>query len=330
MNVKRLIIGVAACAVILTGSGAVYAQRFDFPPPDDYVSDFADILSDATEEELEAKLEAFDEEESTQILVVTMDTLPENAFLDTFVPELTDDHPEWKAGTEELDNGVFFLIVVDDRDTRIHAGYGIEGALPDGKARMILDYEVQPGFMAGDYDEGVKAGVEAIMEEVTGEYIAEQAAGGTDEVAGGTDEERSGISGMLFICCPFFMIFFLPYLAAFLGRTKSWWLGGVIGFIGGLVLAGVGSALIQSLIGGIALFSVFPILMGALGLIFDFILSRNYKVRKSRGLSTGWTRSFGGFSSGGGFSGKGFGGGGGGGFRAGGGSFGGGGASSGW
>ena len=93
-----------------------------------------------------------------------------------------------------------------------------------------------------------------------------------------------------------------------MSRTKSIWLGGVWGFILGLILGfGFGSLLFL-----IAL----PIGMGFFGIILDAILSFNYRSRQTGGMPTGW------FSSGGGFRGSG---GGSGGF--GGGSSGGGGAS---
>lgn len=328
MKVKPFFTVVAVLTVLYLSavpSSTASAARFDFPDPDGYVNDFADVLSDETEESLENELSAFDEAETTQILVITLNTLPETVTLESFVPYLTDDHPSWRAGTEEFDNGVIFTVVIDDRDMRIDTGYGVEGALPDAKARMILDYEVQPRFKEGDYDAGVKAGVKAIMEEVTGEYTA---SGQSSEIRSGSDTASELIT-VFISCCPMFLFILLPYSAAFLGRTKSWWLGGVVGFVGGLVFAGIVSNMAESIVGGIASFTVCPAVFGVVGLIFDFILSKNYKVRKNSGLSTGWLNSLGGFSSRGGPRG-GFSGGSSGGFSSGGGSFGGGGASSGW
>ncbi len=299
--------------------GAVEAEEpIDFPDPVGYVNDFSGVLSN--DDELDARLEEFASEESTQILVIVTDELPTGTDLETFVPRLTDRNPEWAAGQAEYDNGVIFTVVMDSREMRIDVGYGLEGAIPDITARHILDDEVKPHFAEDDYDGGVEAGVEAIMQAAQGEYSAEG--------LGGTTDEDNGIIGTFFTCCCAGFFIVIPYLGAYLGRTKSWWLGGVIGFIFSMVL----SIIVAGAAGGLgairyASFIIFPPFFTIAGLIFDFIVSKTYKVRKKRGLSTGFFSSFGGFSSGGS---SGFSGGSSGGFSSGGGSFGGGGSSSSW
>ena len=121
-------------------------------------------------------------------------------------------------------------------------------------------------------------------------------------------EKKSDVSiGALF----FIGLIILQWMIAILGRTKSWWLGGVLGGIGGIVLAVVLSWWLT-----IPAFILF-------GLLLDYLVSKNYK---ARGTTQWWAGGNWGPGSRGG--GGGFGGFGGGGF--GGGSFGGGGASGRW
>jgi uncharacterized protein len=181
---------------------------------------------------------------------------------------------------------------------------------------------VKPYFQEGDYDLGVETGVDKIVEAVRGEYTTEDV-----EQEQEFNEAMGMFLGPTFICMMIFTFIILPYLGAFLGRTKSWWLGGVIGGILGLIL---GIWLISFTVFGwirfLGLF-LFPLLLTPLGLLFDYVLSKNYRKRKSRKLPVGFFHSWGGFSSGG----SSFGGSSGGGFSGGGGgSFGGGGSSSSW
>ena len=83
------------------------------------------------------------------------------------------------------------------------------------------------------------------------------------------------------------LVLFFIYICAFIARSKSVWLGGVIGAISG---AGFGWWL-----GGAAVSTVLAILFTLLGVLLDAILSRNYEVTKSKGGKTGF------FSSGAGF-----------------------------
>jgi uncharacterized protein len=69
----------------------------------------------------------------------------------------------WGIGKKGQDNGLLLLWSTSDRRVRLEVGYGLEGTLPDGKAGAILDTYVIPRFKAGQFDEGVLAGVDAIV-----------------------------------------------------------------------------------------------------------------------------------------------------------------------
>jgi uncharacterized protein len=82
----------------------------------------------------------------------------------------------------------------------------------------------------------------------------------------------------------FFAILLLEWLASVLGRTREWYLGGFIGTSTGL-LAFIFFAVYWSIF--------FTILLGLLGLIFDFIVSQNYlwhkENPKKRGSPNWWS-----------------------------------------
>ena len=69
----------------------------------------------------------------------------------------------WKIGKESTDNGLLLLWSTGDRRVRVEVGYGLEGALPDGKVGAILDARVIPKFKSGEFDEGLLAGVDALL-----------------------------------------------------------------------------------------------------------------------------------------------------------------------
>jgi uncharacterized protein len=69
----------------------------------------------------------------------------------------------WGIGKKSKDNGLLLLWSTGDRRVRIEVGYGLEGALPDGKVGAILDTYVIPKFKAGEFDQGLIDGVEAVV-----------------------------------------------------------------------------------------------------------------------------------------------------------------------
>ena len=69
----------------------------------------------------------------------------------------------WGIGKKSKDNGLLLLWSTGDRRVRVEVGYGLEGVLPDGKTGAILDTYVIPKFKSGQFDEGVLAGVAALL-----------------------------------------------------------------------------------------------------------------------------------------------------------------------
>jgi uncharacterized protein len=214
----------------------------------------------------------------------------------------------WGIGTKDRDSGVLLLIVKNDRKIRIEVGYGLEGALPDIRAGQIIRNRMAPLFQQGKYYEGVESGLQGITAAIHNEV--------DPQLSNPNPPEQSKPPFPWEVV--FIAIFILPtWLASILGRTKSWWAGGVLGGVGGIILSFFIGFLFFGLISIVGLVLI--------GLLFDKGVSANYRKRAGSGSSPSWWA--GGPWIGGGRGGSG-GSGGFGGF--GGGGFGGGGASGGW
>jgi uncharacterized protein len=114
----------------------------------------------------------------------------------------------------------------------------------------------------------------------------------------------------------FWGVFVIPiWLSSMLARTKSWWAGGVLGAVAGVII-GLFMGFLFLGIGAI-------VVLALLGLLFDRAVSRNFQKHARDGDNPSWWAGGPWIGGGGGSSGGGFGG-------FGGGSFGGGGASGDW
>jgi uncharacterized protein len=131
-----------------------------------WIHDEANILSSSTRSLLESILKRDRDSSSNQIAVLTIPSL-EGQSLEEYSLQVSE---KWKLGKADKDNGVLLLIVVNDRDIRIEVGYGLEGVLTDALSSRINRNEIAPYFRQGNYDEGVKAGVIAIIDAIKGEY----------------------------------------------------------------------------------------------------------------------------------------------------------------
>ena len=123
-----------------------------------WVSDMAAVVDDATEQRLNALINELERETTAEIAVVTIHRT------DGRTPKefATDLFNQWGIGKKAKDNGMLILLVVDTRRIEIETGYGLEGVLPDSRVGAILDTQVIPHFKRGDFGGGLLAGVEAM------------------------------------------------------------------------------------------------------------------------------------------------------------------------
>src|SRR6185503_12029589 len=75
----------------------------------------------------------------------------------------------WGVGQKGKDNGVLFVVFLDDRVMRLEVGYGLEGALPDARAKQITSEVVKPRFKTGDFTGGIESGAQAVVAAARGE-----------------------------------------------------------------------------------------------------------------------------------------------------------------
>jgi uncharacterized protein len=263
---------------------SVYA--FDIPAkPSGFVNDYAELLKPDEKQFLEQELSQFAASTTNEIAVVTIPDLGGDT-IEHYAVKLFE---AWKIGKEKQDNGVLFLIARDDRKVRIEVGYGLEGALPDSLAGRIITDQVTPAFKNGEFGKGILEGVAGIIQATQNEYA-------------GTPPRKESSNGFFIWMFVIFQGF--AFLGAILGRSKSWWLGGVLGGAGGLALTGLHVFGLTLLSGGV----VTGALVGS-GLLFDYIVSQRYKHALSSGTAIPWwvgggkfpgssSSSFGGFGGG--------------------------------
>jgi len=261
--------------------------------PAGFVNDYAGMLGVDQKQALETKLAAFEKETSNEISVAIIPSLQGDT-IENFAVQLFKD---WGVGKKNNDNGVLLLIAKDDRQMRIEVGYGLEGALTDAQSYGIINNDLTPAFRQSDYYGGIDKATNDIIAATRGEYSGSGAAPAA--TSGGVNPTINQIFGF-----GWFIFFGLIFLASVLGRSKSWWAGGVLGGILGIVVG----LLFGFVFVGIATLAVFI----PLGLLFDFVVSRAYQKGKDTGHMPWWIGGRG-PRGGGGFGGGGFGGFGGGG-----------------
>lgn len=272
----------------------------EVPPLEGRVNDYAGMLSQGAVRQLEHILQQLETSDSTQIAVLTVPSL-EGDSLEDFSMRVAE---QWQIGQRQRDNGAILLVAKRERKLRIEVGYGLEGRLTDLMAGRIIRNVIVPRFQAGQIDQGVVEGVQAMVQVVKGEYTASEA----PTPSRGNGSGHGSGHGLFGLVLALFILNVLGRLRRSLGAAAGAVIVPIIGtavfgfslmLLLVLIPAGIAAGLLASLLGS-------PLVFG----------------------HTGHRAGRGGFWIGG--SGGGLGGGGFGGFSGGGGGFGGGGASGGW
>jgi uncharacterized protein len=136
------------------------------PTPAFYVNDFADILDVETEQYIIKAAATLESKTTAQLVVVTVNDIEDQA-LEYYTLDL---FREWGIGSGDKNNGVLLFLDIEGKRARIEVGYGLEGALPDGKTGRIQDEYMIPYFHQNDYNQGIRQGFNAILAVIYNEY----------------------------------------------------------------------------------------------------------------------------------------------------------------
>lgn len=161
---RRLTFLMAICCFVLLWcpvSAAVVSPTDAF-----YVYDGAQVLSEETEQYILKNSRELDSKTGAQIVVVTIPSL-EGEALEEYATDL---FRQWGIGAAEKNNGLLLLCTVEDRQFRVEVGYGLEGDLPDGKTGRMQDTYIIPLLKEDRFDEGIKNGYTAFLQEVSAVY----------------------------------------------------------------------------------------------------------------------------------------------------------------
>lgn len=289
----RLLAGAAAFLLCLAAAPLAALAQAPAPVPklSGRVVDLTGTLAAADRQAISAKLAAFEQAKGSQVAVLVVPSLGDET-IEEFATRVTD---AWQLGRAGVDDGVLFVVAMQERRLRIQTGRGVQGTLTDALSKRIISELVTPRFRAGDFPGGIQAGVDAILKAIEGEALPAPSAA---KAKGGGSAAGADFLWLALMAVPVAGMFLRALLGRFLGATLT---GGATGvaawFFFGSLLAGGVIAFIAFLV---------VLFMGMPG------------AGVHRGGGGGWSGGGGGGWSGGG------------GFSGGGGGFDGGGASGGW
>jgi uncharacterized protein len=124
------------------------------------LTDDADMLQPADEASIRAAILDYEQHTNRQLVVATIERAGDVA-LEDWGKCLGN---RWGVGDKERDDGVVLLLFERERKTRLSAGSGIERALTDADAQLIVE-TMSPFFGRRDFAGGLDVGLKMIAAE---------------------------------------------------------------------------------------------------------------------------------------------------------------------
>jgi uncharacterized protein len=202
----------ALLGLLLAGATVALAALV-FPTMTGRVVDTAQLIDAQTAAQLSKMLEAHEQATGEQVVVVTLPNL-QGTSIEDYGYQLG---RFWGVGQKGKDNGALLIVARDDHKVRIEVGYGLEERLTDAQSSVIINQILTPAFKAGNFAGGISQAVQAMIQVLGGNPLAEPAA-----------DNGSGDAVQNMVYLALFLIFI--FMNMLWGRGR----GGGGGFIGGM------------------------------------------------------------------------------------------------
>ena len=190
------------------------------PTADFFVNDYADALSDSTEQAIQNEAVALYNETTAQVCVLTIDSLDGEDISEYSVEVFRN----WGIGDAEADNGVLILVSIGDREMWVTTGYGVEGTLTDTRLGQLRDTYAIPYYSEDNFDEGTLQLFNAITNELRVEEYGLNGVDGfisTESTAYGNESNLFDGIAFIFIYISIMLVVVAPPVVLFAVEVKN-------------------------------------------------------------------------------------------------------------
>lgn len=174
------------------------------------VQDFADVLSAEQEEEVEQLGIRLYDATKAELAVLIIPSIGDDPVEQYAVKKLR----EFKLGSKELDNGALLVVTTERNSAKkrhfyLSVGYGLEGALPDGKVGRIMDEVAVPYLQGEQPDLAIMEAYKAYYNAIAAEYGLEGEELPVNTVSGEYDDSDDGFPFILILIFAIIIISFI-------------------------------------------------------------------------------------------------------------------------
>ena len=151
----------AFCLLLIPAAPPAAAQP-PLPALTAPVNDFANVIDDGAEREMERRIRALQAASGDVVVVATVPTYQPYRDIEEYAVKMFENGGRG-IGDKGKDNGLLVVVAVQDRRLKIEVGYALEEFITDGFAGETIREAITPQFRSGDYGAGLLAGTTRLI-----------------------------------------------------------------------------------------------------------------------------------------------------------------------
>jgi len=129
------------------------------------VNDFANVIDDATERELDRRIRALQRASGDVVVVATVPSIEGFADINELALRMFENGGRG-IGQKGKDNGALIVLAPKERQVRIETGYDLEEFITDGFAGETIRQAMVPEFRNNNYGQGLLAGTTRVINRI--------------------------------------------------------------------------------------------------------------------------------------------------------------------
>jgi uncharacterized protein len=129
------------------------------------VNDFANVIDEPSERELDRRIRALHAATGDVVVVATVPTFQPYADIKEYAVKMFENHGQG-VGDRGKDNGLLIVVAVEDRKVGIEVGYALEAFVTDGFAGQTIRDTILPHFRQSQYGTGLIAGTTRVISRI--------------------------------------------------------------------------------------------------------------------------------------------------------------------
>lgn len=182
---------------LLLSNNVIASQQSDVEhtfTPSNWLTDMGNFIPDNDEYRINNWISQYEKSTSIEIAIITLTSLGEEDVADYAQDQFT----RLGIGKKHTNGGLLLVFSMNDRKMRIHTGYGLEGALPDGVCLQICK-NIKPHFKEKNYEAGIMGALEEIKSKIGSVEASAIKEDNEYQVAKQSSSESNENVGLIFI-----------------------------------------------------------------------------------------------------------------------------------